>query len=571
MATIKILPDRVINKIAAGEVVERPESVVKELIENSIDAKAKSISIVLKKSGKRNICVKDDGIGMDYDDALLAFERHATSKIEKVEDIESISSLGFRGEALPSIASVSKVTVKTAKRNNKEGTILRLEGGKIKSVQKSALNYGTEICVENLFYNVPARKKFLKSDRTELARIVRLVNSYALANPGISFSLTNDGRMLTKFTEFHTLQKRVRKVLGEGFLHHRKESENIIVEVFLLPPEDALSSPMKQYFLLNGRFIKDKLIGQALFSAFKEATSFFKGYPQGIIKIQIPPEIVDVNVHPSKLEVRFRNEKQVYGLVKETCKLSLEKRNSASSVKFTHNSLKFFTTKNYNLEKIDNKGIELKDVENNYCTKSKVHGGILTGQEKEYKILGQFNLSYIVAEKDNSLYLFDQHVVHERILYEKAFSMIKKNEIPKQPLIIPVNINTDGETILIIKDNENIIRKSGFKIDLQKEGVIKISAYPVFIKQGDIEQTFLELVALIKKGREGELHNLFKDIAATIGCKNAIKANTHLSIYEMESLISELFECENPYYCPHGRPVMVKFELNDIEKVFKRK
>ncbi len=578
MAKIKILSDNVINKIAAGEVVERPESVVKELIENSLDAKAKDIKIFLKKSGKREIRVIDDGTGMSYDDAMLAFERHATSKIQDVKDIEKISTLGFRGEALPSIASVSKITLKTKSKDENEGTVIRIEGGILKNVQKSPVSDGTDILVSNLFFNTPARKRFLKSDETELSRIIRLVNSYALANPDVSFSLSNNGKKLLSFSHYEQLETRVKKIIGSGFLSYSLRNENLEIQVFVLPPEKALKSPIKQYFLLNGRFVRDKIINQSLYSAFKTVTSFFEGYPQGIIKINISPELVDVNVHPSKLEVRFRNQNEIYSTIKEAVVKALEKRDTPSKVTITGNSIRFFTKEKYSVseEKIqevkernfaysDEKTFNetIKPQEENFVFETGSHG---------FKILGQFQGTYIIAEKDNSLYIIDQHVVHERILYEKALKMINSNKIEMQPLLIPISINIGFENISVIETNRELIEKSGFRFELLDNSSIKITAYPVFLKQKDVEKTFFELLGLILEQKEEKDKNeLFKNIAASIGCKNAIKANTALSLTEIDSLLSELFKCENPFYCPHGRPILIRLGIEDIEKLFKRK
>ncbi len=577
MANIKILPDRVVNKIAAGEVVERPESVVKELIENSIDAKADTIKIFLKKSGKREIKVVDNGVGMSYDDALLAFERHATSKINDVEDIEKISTLGFRGEALPSIASVSKVTLKTIHRGESEGTIIKIEGGVLKKVERSPLPYGTEITVANLFYNTPARKKFLKSDETELSRIIRLINSYALANPGISFFLNNDGKNIVSFSSFENLETRTKKILGSDFLRHSLSFLHLKVEVFLLPPEKALKSPLKQYFLLNGRFVRDKTISQSLYNAFKSVTSFFEGYPQGVVRIDISPELVDVNVHPSKLEVRFRNQNEVYSSIKEACIRALEKRKQPSSLTVTNNSMQFFTKERYSPSQT--RQLHLNEPEEPYLHLPKQEKNLTQQREHlpfekpshGFTILGQFHASYIIAEKDNSLYLIDQHVVHERILYEKALNMINNNKIEMQPLLIPVTINTGTENKTVMEKNRVLIEKSGFRFEFLDNSSIKITAYPIFLKQRDIESAFLELLGLIVEEKENDNSESFKDIAATIGCKNAIKANTPLSYTEIDSLLSQLFECENPYYCPHGRPILIRLTLDDIEKLFKRK
>ncbi|NOZ12858.1 MAG: DNA mismatch repair endonuclease MutL, partial [Acidobacteria bacterium] len=433
MTSIRVLPDIVANRIAAGEVVERPESVVKELIENSLDAGASTIRILLKNGGKLNITVIDDGCGMAYDDAMLAFERHATSKISSEQDLLSVATLGFRGEALPSIASVSRLRLSTCRKGEAEGTILFMEGGVLKKVVQGPLESGTAIEVGSLFFNVPARKKFLKTVETEYGRVARMVTSYALANPDVSFYLTHNGKQTLAFSDRLGLTDRVQQVLGEAPAAAELSEAGIDVSVFLLPPEHNLRSPLKQFFLLNGRFVRDRTVSGAMLGAYRQFSAHIEGYPQAVIKLTVEPEAVDVNVHPSKLEVRFRRQSDVYNTVKSCCLSALQSRRQAPSVFYRQEQERLVTSvpESPGWQHIPS-GAGGKDVSfsrgwqvSEQSPSSSPRFAEFQNESRpvvtaSFSVLAQFQETYILVEREGELYIIDQHVAHERILFEQA-------------------------------------------------------------------------------------------------------------------------------------------------------
>jgi len=582
MTTIRVLPDIVANRIAAGEVVERPESVVKELIENALDAGATSIRVLLKNGGKLNITVIDNGCGMAYDDAMLAFERHATSKINSEQDLLGVATLGFRGEALPSIASVSRLRLSTCQKGESEGTILSMEGGVLKKVVRGPLEPGTTIEIGSLFFNVPARKKFLKTVETEYGRVARMVTSYALANPDISFFLTHNGKQTYAFSERLGLFDRARQVLGEDPASAELTEPGIEVSVFLLPPEHNLRSPLKQFFLLNGRFIRDKTVSGGMLAAYRQSAAHIKGYPQVIIKLTVEPEMVDVNVHPSKLEVRFRHQSEVYNAVKTCCLNALYSRRQAPAVFYQQGRERLAT---FAPESPGWQGGQMKgDNHNSSFSRSwQVSEQLPSLRFAEFQdesrpvvtasftVLAQFQETYILVEREGELYIIDQHVAHERILFEQALKNIWENGIERNRLVIPETANVGPELMASVQERGQLIEKAGYSVDVVGDGLVKITASPVFVPTGQIAATFLELVSMIAEGRETDVKSLYRDVAALIGCKAAIKANHSLGYAEMTRLIADLFQTENPYYCPHGRPVILKLTLSEIEKLFMRK
>jgi len=590
MGKIKVLKDVVANRIAAGEVVERPESIVKELIENSIDANADKIDIFIKNGGKAGITITDNGCGMSYDDAIIAFERHATSKITSEKDLESIKSLGFRGEALPSIASVTKLLLKTKEQNEENGTIVRIEGGTIKNVTTAPLNSGTHIEITSLFYNIPARKKFLKSVETEYGRIVRVVHSYALANPKIAFTLNHNGKTVVKYSKRQKLEDRIASLLDKNFSFAEINQNSICIKAFLLPPESAIKSQAKQFFLLNGRFVKERTISSALLSAYKSVTSFFSGYPQAVIWMQVPHNFVDVNVHPAKLEVRFKNQGVIYDLVKEVCIECLSKRKETPKMFYNSDKNSLSLNRNttsyeqmnyqnpsfkpvYSSKFPDIKGNELNEHINN-INANEFNSSLNSVSQSDvnyFKVIGQFQNSYILVEKDKELYIVDQHVAHERILYEQTLKRLANGNIEKTNLLIPETVNVGEEILPLITEKSELFFKAGFQFSAIDNKTVKITTVPVFLKQMEIKKTFLEIMAIVIDNKGKDIEETYKDLAATVGCKAAIKANTNLPYPQMQALLNDIMKTENPYYCPHGRPIIIKLTLDEIEKLFKRK
>ncbi len=587
MAQIRVLPDIVANRIAAGEVVERPESVVKELIENALDAGASDIRVLLKDGGKNGITVIDNGSGMAYDDAMLAFERHATSKIQDERDLQHVQTLGFRGEALPSIASVSRLTLYTCESGTSEGTIIQLNGGVMKQVDRAPMDPGTKIEVNALFRNVPARRRFLRAPETEYGRVARMITAYALANPDVAFSLTHNGKQTLRFDSRQDLENRVREILGPDAASARQSFNWGEVSVFLLPPEHNLKSPMKQYFLLNGRALRDRTLSAAMISAYRATAAHIEGSPQAVIRLTVDPEQVDVNVHPSKLEVRFRNQSDVYNGVRNTCMEALASRKRAPGA--------FYHERGERLDTRMPDQVHEQLWQSPAASKAEYSGRAYpftgspstgSGAEEEisfhrpgtdvpvveggFDVLAQFQDTYILVEREGDLYIVDQHVAHERILFEQALRVLADDRVETSRLLVPETVNLDPQYQSVLEQRQQTIKQAGFSAELKEDGVVLITACPVFVPNGEIQRTFLELMALLDEQREGDREELYRDVAALVGCKAAIKANHPLSHAEMTRLIDDLLKTDNPFYCPHGRPVIIRLTLSEIEKLFKR-
>lgn len=588
MAQIRVLPDIVANRIAAGEVVERPESVVKELVENALDAEATDIRVLLKDGGKNGITVIDDGCGMAYDDAMLAFERHATSKIHDERDLQNVQTLGFRGEALPSIASVSRLTLHTCERGQKEGTVVQLTAGVLKNVDRAPVDPGTRIEVNGLFRNVPARRRFLRTPETEYGRVARIMTAYALANPDVAFTVTHNGKQTIRFDRREDLDSRVRQVLGPEAATGEGSYDWGHVRVYLLPPEHNLKSAMKQYFLLNGRAVRDRTVSAAMMSGYRATAGHIEGSPQAVISISVDPEQVDVNVHPSKLEVRFRNQSEVYNGVRKTCMDALAARTSTPTV-FYHATRERLDTRvphevretawmpprgepgvGYSHDHNDGQpglaGLSVVpgDQGGDRCQPDipVVSGG--------FQLLAQYRETYILIEREGDLYIVDQHAAHERILFEQTLRLIHQGRVETTRLLVPETVNLDPQHRSVVIQAEGLLQQAGYHARLTDEGTVLISSCPVFVPNGEIRRTFMELLALLDEQREADQKELYRDVAALVGCKAAIKANHSLSHAEMSRLIGDLFETDNPFYCPHGRPVIIRLTVAEIEKLFKR-
>lgn len=637
MAKIRVLPDIVASRIAAGEVVERPASVVKELIENSLDAGAHQIEVTVEVGGKQLIRVADDGEGMSRDDALLAFERHATSKLTSVEDLHKITTLGFRGEALPSIASVAKVTLRTKTHDELVGTEVEIEGGKIRDVRDCAWSQGTEVIVRQLFFNVPARRKFLKSDATELFHITNLVTHYALAYPRLAFSLTHGLRSLIQVTPVETLKERAYQVFGADFLNTLIELdhqiENLRVFGFVSKPTLARTNREAQYFFVNGRFVKDRLMSAALNDSFR-AILPSGTYPAAIVFLELPVEDVDVNVHPAKTEVRFRQPINVKTAVVEaihkaiaTTKPVMELPRAARHPPSLGRSridvapTRRASTEAFRLQApvtppkrpptqppmdfgfqppprrslmpappprppIDASPTPtprpLAELPPHTETEMGISPQCLRPPAIEpmeevdvtpYSIrpLGQVRDSFIVAASDEGLWLIDQHVAHERILYEKFRKEFAEKSIQAQPLLIPEVLDLTPAQAATFEQIRDELETIGFGLGQLSGRSIAINALPADIPVTEGRALILEILEVAEKEkRAGSVEKLRDEIAASMACRAAIKINTPLTEEKMRWLIQELFRTHVPTNCPHGRPIVIKLTTREIERLFKR-
>ena len=589
MSKIKVMSELLSNKIAAGEVVEKVVSIVKELVENSVDAEATSIKIDLKESGLREITVTDNGIGMDHRDAILAFQRHATSKLYTDDDLFSIKSLGFRGEALPSIAAVSEVILKTC--NNDVGTLVHIKGGKLLEEKKSDARIGTMITVSNMFYNTPARLKHLSSVYSELAAVTEYVNKMALSYPKIKFILTNDEKELLNTDGSGNLLKVIKSIYGldiaKKMLEINVSNDDYEVSGYISLPEVNRSSRNHMTILVNGRVIRNqplnKIINEA-YSSYKEDTR----YPIVVLNIKCDPSLIDVNIHPSKQDIKFSNFEDLKELIsngiKDVIKTKLlipkiEIKEEIPSITYENLSL--------NLERdiiSDNNGDEERDrltkiINFDYIPNNELD--II--EEKEYiedlpkeKLpelypIGLALGTYIICENEKGIYLIDQHAAEERINYEKYSYLLSHPSTNTIESIVPIIIELPMPDFIIIKNNIDILDKLNIKVEEFGQSSFRIISHPTWFTEGREEVTIRNIFEMIKEEEKHFDLTKFRDhLAATMACKASVKGNTRITTDDMESIISKLRKCKNPFNCPHGRPTIINFTIYELEKMFKR-
>jgi len=667
MSRIRILPENVANKIAAGEVVERPASVVKELVENSLDAGAKSVRVEVESGGKRLIRVTDDGSGMPHDDALLAFERHATSKLRTADDLLSIATLGFRGEALPSIAAVSRLTLETRAAEEEQGTRIEFAGGKLIGVKPAGAPGGTAISVADLFYCVPARRKFLKSETTELSHIASLVTHYALAHPDKQFVLKTPTQEILNAAPVETMAERLYQVFGrqavaemvemqpaeapiraaitEPEMEAGEEAARIRVSGFVSRPEVQRTNRNGIYIFVNRRLIRDRLVLHAIGEAYRNIM------PAGtfaavLLFIDLPCAEVDVNVHPAKVEVRFRHSQVVHDFVRDSIRMALsnarpvpsfpagapqnavsvaaaasagasraapslspsvsgdaalgglpgppraiipnevpnEAASSATRVETMPDAFELTGAPDRPIpQRLNFETVE--DIVLPLAVPSSVDGcrgpavsesesaGALPGPESigDLKPLGQISASYIVAVNGQGLWIIDQHVAHERVLFEKHLAARRAGELGGQRLLMPIVAELAPHQMVIFEQIEKELRANGFEAELIGPREVAIGAAPAGIASGNAEKLLAEILDGVARDSQAiSLESLQARIAASTACQAAIKVNMPLDQTKMEWLLAELAKTEYPMSCPHGRPVVLRYSVREIERAFKR-
>jgi DNA mismatch repair protein MutL len=629
MGKIRVLSDNVANKIAAGEVVERPASVVKELLENSLDAGATDLRIDVDSGGRRLIRVADNGSGMLRDDALLAFERHATSKLSDVKDLLSIATLGFRGEALPSIASVSRLLLETRAAEETTGAAVEIAGGKILRCDEFSRPAGTTISVQDLFYNVPARKKFLRSDQTELAHIASLATHYSLAHPKKSFQLTHGASRLLDVTPVETLQERVYQVFGNQTLEDLIDLEMVERELEVVEADDRssrvfalrgfVSGPQVQkmnrnsiFLFVNGRLIRDRLLLHALSSAYHNLMPP-ACYPFALLFVDCDCEEVDVNVHPSKTEVRFRHGNFVHDFVRDAIRERLIASRPVSGIPPSQQpqaaaDLPFsdFTQRIENQRFEPMPGIETEllaerledlpvftlhttaaptprfDFEPIRSASVPDTHGPLTQQQiaeapqslaalTDLRPLGQIHDSFIIAAGRDGLWIIDQHVAHERILFEKVLRQQAQGRVERQQLLMPILLDlTAGQQIEYARIADELDR-SGFDSEPFGNRTIAVKGAPAGVGPAEIEKLVFEILEMAEgEASKVSLDDLRRGMAASIACRAAIKINMRLDNSKMEWLLNELAATDCPMSCPHGRPIALRYSTRDILKSFHR-
>ena len=575
MGNIVLLDDLTINKIAAGEVIERPANVVKELVENSIDAGANKIIIEVKNGGKTFIKITDNGKGIGREDMAISLERHATSKIRKVEDLEKTYTMGFRGEALASISAISILTMQSKTKDEFTGTKLVAKAGNIIKAEECGMQVGTTISVENLFFNTPVRYKFLKQDTTEYRYIKDWVQKVALANPNISFRLLNDGKSVF-FTNgngniLDIIYLMYGKELKENLLEVNYESDNIKVTGVIGNTMISRDNRKEQILFLNKRNIKNNVLINSADQAFKGGVGIGK-YGFYILNLDMPADFYDVNVHPTKMEVRFKDEDKIYKVLYHAIKSTMLKfeflgnnENEEHNEEYIQNELDFLTNEyenraqneiGYNINNIEtdkNQRFELRKREESRIIK--------------YKYLGILFRTFIIIEVENELFLIDQHAAHERVLYEK----IKENYKQKisqnsQMMLIPEVINLTHREMDFVKNNMELFINTGFDIELFGENSIKINGIPDLEYKAKTKNIFMDILDEMLTNERTSIKDVEERFIATVACKAAVKANMDLSKPEVENLIQSLLSLNNPYTCPHGRPTTIKISKEYLEE-----
>ena len=622
MSKIKILSADIANKIAAGEVVERPASVVKELIENAIDAESSSIRVEIRAGGKRLIRVSDNGAGMEREDALLALERHATSKVGRIEDLERIQTFGFRGEALASIASVSQFELLTRTADALEGTKVDVEGGVFRSVQESGCSPGTHMSINNLFYNVPARLKFLKTDTTEMNHITNQVTWAALAHPNIHFSLTHNGRSILDVRSCDSYLERARLLYGrefaENLIEFTEELPDLKMYGLLGKPEFTKPNREYQLFFLNQRPIRSRIIGAALTEALNAMVAKDR-QPVALLFLTLEPETVDVNVHPAKIEVRFRNERTIYsGVVRilrdavhrakyiPKIETPIESTQSEGDTERRDTNLSQRistlgsptvvgrgqrTTPIPQPQRMQTPSVTSQETEDTDQT-SEAHTPStpteIVVQPPQQRMPDDASLSlldfenvqlktnlfktYIVVEAGDKIFFIDQHVAAERVLYERFVNQVETDGIPVQGLLLPVTLEVTPQQLGVLKIHGDLFKKLGFDLDEFGGNTVLIRAIPSPLPTRIAAQTVTDLLDKLPEAphTDVQIPEAIDNALITLACKSAVKAGDTLDTKEMINLIKELSEAKLPFNCPHSRPIIVEMGRDELERRFHR-
>ena len=585
---IHVLPEQIANRIAAGEIIERPASVVRELLDNSIDACAQRIEVQISNGGKSLIAVKDDGTGIDYDNLLLAFERHATSKINSLEDLDAIQTLGFRGEALPSIASVSKVTVDSYVRGLNSGSRINIEGGKIQNVQRIVCAPGTKFSITHLFYNVPARRKFLRTTKTEYGHIHECIIDHALSYPGIHFIFRDDDRKVLDVPPVDKWSSRLGSLMGENIVRNMlqidEDVEGIRLSGFISTPDSLQSTARSQRLYVNGRRIRDRIVTQGVYRGYRQFLTSPK-HPVYILKLDLPPEIVDVNVHPTKSEVRFQNPQMIFNLIvtaiQSVLSDSLKKSYTMSdpvnvlssntqNSQFIHdpwtpnrfkadesqrgNSFESQNGVNVPLEFQPQKTLTIEDI-----------------PEIPWRVVGQAFKTFILVEMNHELMIIDQHTAHERILFEQFRKQYVQQKIPSQSLLFPVSIDLDPTQANAVMEFLPMFPAMGIEIEPFGGNTFLIRTLPDHLKQ-ERPEILLKNIAdeLAEVGHSDQNRAAERHMLITLACHRAIRAGDSLENDQMVALVNDLMRLQLPATCPHGRPIIIKFSKSEMEIRFKR-
>lgn len=617
------LPKNVYDKIAAGEVVDRPLSIVKELVENSIDAGSTSVIVEIRNGGKTYIRVTDNGSGIRKEDADLAFKRHATSKIRSADDLDHISSLGFRGEALSSIAAVSRIELITKTAGDKSGLRIKIEGGEMLEKEDTGCPEGTTIIVEDLFFNTPARMKFMKPDATESTLIIDFISKMTLAYPGIKIRLINNGNILFSTNGKGDIHSNIltiySKEIGDKLIHIAEENEDLSLEAFVSAPNNSKTNRKSQIFFVNGRYISSKIMENAVSDAYME--KLFEGrYPITFLFLRIAPERLDVNIHPNKKEVRFDDERAIRDFIAQTIRKGLKTKEAIPEIKEKNLFKETNVVKPKNEEQVDIKRLLseqrksevvqadsdrkadgpvikeiikepvnefIKEMQSSYILEPSTPEPIkpenhriadISAETEQPRVEFDMRLltvtgsvfgTYITAVDENNLYLIDQHAAHERIFYEQLLSQYQNEEKAQQLILAPVVINVTHAVKNDTGEMLDFLGNLGFEIEEFGPTAYIMKAIPVFMDL-DEAKDFIDFI-LDNVSEEADLENRKKiSSIVTNACKKAVKAHDLLDIKEINRLMADLANTKNPYSCPHGRPTFIRMSRYEIEKMFKR-
>lgn len=643
MSRIIELPEILANQIAAGEVIERPASVVKELVENAIDAEANQISIDIEESGLQKIVITDNGIGMSRDDLELSLRRHATSKIKNQADLFRIRTLGFRGEALPSIASISYLTMETASEDEASGTGLFAKGGHIESIETISRPRGTKISVENLFYNTPARLKYLKSLQSELAHIVDIINRLSLAHPDIAFTLTSDGRQVTQTAGTGDLRQAIAGIYGLNTAKKMVEisTADLDFEVsgYVSLPELTRANRNYITLLINGRYIKNFLLNRAILDGYGSKLMVGR-FPIAVIDIQIDPYLADVNVHPTKQEVRISKERELMTLISTAIKESLKEQDlipdalenlaksatrkadkpiqtslslKQSNIYYDADKQDFVERPSVLEEPVQFNQTEVKEIDNvvnqidesdnevvkqtpnikfaerdqnlleneehaslDFQNKTKINRLIenLENEETstfpELDYFGQMHGTYLFAQGKGGLYIIDQHAAQERVKYEYYRDKIGDVDSSLQQLLVPYLFEFSAADFLNLQEKMPLLNQVGIYLEAYGDNTFILREHPIWMKEEEIESGVYEMCDMLLLTNEVSIKKYRAELAIMMSCKRSIKANHIIDDYSARNLIYQLSKCQNPYNCPHGRPVLINFSSSDMEKMFRR-
>lgn len=619
---IHVLSEEVINKIAAGEVIERPASVIKELMENSIDANSNYLEIDVKNYGKDLIRVSDNGSGMARDDALLSVQRHATSKIANADDLFSISTLGFRGEALASISAVSRTIILTKRHDADEGTKIEIEGGNLLSSSSIGTAKGTTIEVHNLFFNTPARMKFLKQDSIELKAIADVVTRYALLYSNVAFRLTHNGHNLLSTASTPDLINNLSSVYGKDAARQmiKIDFQDNAAEIhgYISKPSLLKNDRSYQSFYVNGRYVKDDTITQALYDAF-HSLLFVNKHPLALLSIKLNPDSIDVNVHPSKAIIKFSQPVKVYQSVFNAIRTALRENSLITDyeVREENTPLAKFNTMASNQNTIEQKAPAISSMQipfagsnlnsmppmqdspnsvqpSSLITTNEIQNTLLNTKETEavlselstsspaaeavllsklpaMKILGQIAKTYFLAEADNGLLLIDQHVVQERAFYEKFMEQMMHNSVAVQNLITPAVIEFTPAEYAVVSSNLELMSSLGFQIEEFGLNTFILRTVPSVFGRIQAKELLQALLEELSTGEKTSIEKLKESIITRMACRASIKGGDDCSIPQFISMLKELDKCAMPWTCPHGRPIIIKFSRDEIEKMFRRK